>query len=201
MRLERPIAAPRLILQSLDESAATGPYRAWMLDSEVLRFLEARHAKHDAQSLSAFIRSANDSKDSLLLGMFERAAGRHIGNIKLGPIDWPNRRGEVGLMIGERTCWGRGYAREAIGAMADYAFDTLRLHKLTAGYLEPNVASGRAFEAVGFVVEARYARHFLLDGAWVSGVRIACFAPSARDRSTPSPPADTAPMSSGMPPG
>lgn len=177
MRLDRPIDTSRLTLRSLDETAASGPYLAWMQDPDVLRFLEARHGKHDAQSLAGFIRSANESEDSLLLGMFERATGRHIGNIKLGPIDRPNRRGEIGIMIGERTCWGHGYAREAIGALAEYAFDVVGLHKLTAGYLAPNAASGRAFEAVGFIVEARYAQHFLLDGTWVDGVRIARIAP------------------------
>jgi RimJ/RimL family protein N-acetyltransferase len=147
-----------------------------MQDPDVLRFLEARHGKHDATSLATFIRSANESGDSLLLGMYELSAGRHVGNIKLGPIDRPNRRGEIGILIGERSCWGRGYAREAIAALAQYAFGTLGLHKLTAGYLAPNAASGRAFEAVGFTVEARYAQHFLLDDTWVDGVRIARFA-------------------------
>ncbi len=177
MRLEHPIDTPRLILRSLDEAAADGPYLAWMRDPDVLRYLEARHGTHDVPSLKAFIRSANDSRDSLLLGMYERDSGRHVGNIKLGPVDWPNRRAEIGLMVGERACWGRGYAREAIDAISGYAFATLGLHKLTAGYLAPNIASGRAFEAVGFVIEARYARHFLLDGTWVDGVRMARFAP------------------------
>lgn len=177
MRLDRPIVTSRLTLQVLDEAAASGPYLAWMRDPDVLRFLEARHGKHDAQSLAAFIRSANNSTDALLLGIFERSTVRHIGNIKLGPIDRPNRRGEIGIMIGERICWGHGYAREAIEALTDYAFDVLRLHKLTAGYLAPNAASGRAFEAVGFIIEARYAQHFLLDDTWVDGVRIARFAP------------------------
>lgn len=178
MRLDRPIATSRLTLQVLDEAAATGPYLAWMQDPDVLRFLEARHGKHDTQSLAVFIRSANNSADSLLLGIFERPNIRHIGNIKLGPIDHPNRRGEIGIMIGERACWGRGYAREAIQALTDYAFDVLHLHKLTAGYLAPNAASGRAFEAVGFITEARYAQHFLLDDTWVDSVRIARFAPA-----------------------
>lgn len=176
---DRPIDAPRLTLRSLDETAADGPYLAWMRDPDVLRYLEARHGEHDARSLAAFIRSANDSRDSLLLGMFERETSKHVGNIKLGPIDWPNRRGEIGLMIGERACWGRGYAREAIGALADYAFAAFGLHKLTAGYIEANVASGRAFEAAGFTVEARYARHFLVDGIWTAGVRVARFSPDS----------------------
>lgn len=176
MRLETSLASARLTLRSLDDGAAAGPYLDWMQDAEVLRFLEARHRSHDATSLAAFIRSANDSRESLLLGIFE-PDGRHVGNIKLGPIDWPNRRGEIGLLIGERDCRGRGYAREAIATVSDYAFNELGLHKLTAGYLAPNLASGRAFEATGYVVEGRYTDHFLLDGTWVEGVRVAKFRP------------------------
>jgi RimJ/RimL family protein N-acetyltransferase len=173
MHLDSPITSDRLILRCLDEAAATGPYLAWMRDPQVLRFLEARHGQHDGSSLAAFIRSTNGSKDSLLLGIFERDRERHVGNIKLGPVDWPNRRGEVGLLIGEYDCWGRGYAREAIAALTAHAFDALGLHKLTAGYLAPNVASGKAFAAAGYFIEARLRDHFLLDGVWTDGVRIA----------------------------
>lgn len=165
------------MLHSLAEEAARGPYLEWMQDPEVLRFLEARHAEHDAASLVDFIRKANASAVTLLLGIFERDGGVHVGNIKLGPIDRLNQRAEIGLLIGDKTKWGQGYAREAILLLADHAFGALGLRKLTAGLLEPNVASSKAFAAAGFVVEARLVRHFLFDGAWVEGVRLAKFAP------------------------
>ena len=75
---------------------------------------------------------------------------RHIGNIKIGPVDWHHRVGDIGLLIGEADCWGQGYASEAISALAAYAFANLGLEKLTAGAYAPNVGCIRAFERAGF---------------------------------------------------
>ena len=40
--------------------------------------------------------------------------GRHIGNIKIGPVHSYHRRARIGLLIGEKEFWNRGYATEAI---------------------------------------------------------------------------------------
>ena len=68
--------------------------------------------------------------------------------------------------------WGRGYATSAIKAVADYAYTTLRVRKLTAGCDEGNVGSIRAFQKSGFEIEYRKRRHFLLDGAEVDSVNL-----------------------------
>jgi len=61
---------------------------------------------------------------------------------------------------------GRGYGTEAVGAVVDYAFDALRLHRVMANYQPVNERSGRLLRRIGFSVEG-YARDYLfLDGAW-----------------------------------
>jgi len=61
---------------------------------------------------------------------------------------------------------GRGFAREAIGAVIAYAFATLNLHRLTANYHPANERSGALLRRLGFVVEG-YARDMLyLRGTW-----------------------------------
>jgi ribosomal-protein-alanine N-acetyltransferase len=61
---------------------------------------------------------------------------------------------------------GRGYGREAVAAIVDFAFGTLRLHRLEANYQPTNERSGKLLRALGFVVEG-YARDYLfLNGAW-----------------------------------
>ncbi len=61
---------------------------------------------------------------------------------------------------------GRGYAREMVGAVVDYAFGRLGLHRVEANYQPANERSGRLLRALGFVVEG-YARDYLfMSGAW-----------------------------------
>lgn len=180
MRLAEAIITERLKLATLETAAAAGPYVRWLMDPAVIRFLEVRHYRHNKESLEGFIEASNASPDTLLLGIHLRSDGRHVGNIKLGPVDGVNRRSEIGLLIGEADCRGKKIGREAIAAMTRHAFDVLDLRKVTAGYLEPNIASGAAFAAVGYVEEARIPQQFLFEGYWVADVRMGCLRPETR---------------------
>jgi RimJ/RimL family protein N-acetyltransferase len=180
MRIAEPIITPRLSLSTLESDAAAGPYLRWLTDRTVVRLLEVRHASHSEASLRAYIDEAIASATTLLLAIRLRSDRRHIGNLKLGPIDAANRRAEIGLLIGDADCRGIGLGREAIAAATAYAFETLGLHKITAGVHEPNTASVKAFTAVGYVEEARLSQHFLVEGRWVSDIRLCRIRPSGR---------------------
>jgi [ribosomal protein S5]-alanine N-acetyltransferase len=151
-------------LMLLDESHISPAYVDWLNDPEVNRYLESRFARHTLESTQRFVRDCRDSSHSLMLGICSFAlGGRHVGNIKIGPIDTHHGLGEVGIMIGDRAAWGRGVASAAIDAMAAIARDELALRKITAGCYGGNVGSQRAFLRAGFVVEAVRPRHFIHD--------------------------------------
>lgn len=56
---------------------------------------------------------------------------------------------ELGYFFDE-VHWGKGYAREAAGAVRDFAFETLGLEHLIAGHAAENLASGKVLQALGF---------------------------------------------------
>ena len=65
-----------------------------------------------------------------------------------------------------RRAEGRGLMREALAAAIDYAFETLRLHRIMANYVPINERSGWLLRRLGFTVEG-YARDYLLvGGGW-----------------------------------
>ena len=90
--------------------------------------------------------------------------GQHIGNIKLGPINWIHRFGDISLLIGEKDCWVKGYASEAIALITSFAFNVLNLHKLRAGCYSNNLGSARAFEKVGYIREGLLKKQWLQNG-------------------------------------
>jgi RimJ/RimL family protein N-acetyltransferase len=154
--LAAPLETQDLLLRSLDVSAARGPYAAWMRDARVTRYLEARFSPPDEAALEAYIGRMNASADDLLLGLFLRAEPRrHIGNVKLGPVDRRHRSAPIGIAIGAMDLWGKGLASQAVSALADHAFEALGLERLEAGVYAPNEGSRRAFERAGFVLEGR----------------------------------------------
>jgi RimJ/RimL family protein N-acetyltransferase len=148
----------------LEPEHATADYVRWLNEPEVNQFLESRFVVQDLASVKAFIAAALADEKALLLGIRSRQLGRHVGNIKLGPVDRHHGLGEVGIMIGDREAWGRGIGSEAIRCVADIAKHELGLRKLTAGCYASNVGSAKAFEKAGFHIEGRRAQHYVLDG-------------------------------------
>ncbi len=55
-------------------------------------------------------------------------------------IDWTHGSGTTGTLIGDRTAWGRGIAREMMRRRADYAFTELPMRK--PGSLPSEVVAG-----------------------------------------------------------
>ncbi len=154
------VTGPRMELRVLQTNAVSTAYVAWLNDPEVNRFLECRFVHQTTDSVRAFVASTLAAPNSLPLAI--TVGTSHIGNIKLGPIDPNHGSGEVGLLIGERSHWGQGFATEAIDTLAAWAFDTVGLAKLTAGAYASNEGSIRAFARAGFSTEGRRTAQFAL---------------------------------------
>ncbi|MGI9341893.1 MAG: GNAT family N-acetyltransferase [Gammaproteobacteria bacterium] len=140
-------------------------YVRWLNDPEINAYLEGRFVTHTVESTREFVRSCLENPATLFLGirMLEGDA-QHVGNIKISPIDRSHGLGEVGVLIGERSAWGKGIGSDAISAISRIAKHQLSLRKLTAGCYESNVGSLKAFEKAGFEIEATRRDHFILDG-------------------------------------
>jgi RimJ/RimL family protein N-acetyltransferase len=166
-----------LRLRPLAPSDVGERYLAWMRDPVVNRYLESRFHEHSLESLRAFVGALAPDPDHLFLAIVLRAGERHIGNVKLGPIDRRHGTADLGFLVGERDCWGKGYATRAIGLVCDHAFAVLGLRKVTAGAYHLNAGSIRALQKSGFTVEAVRRAQFLCDGAPVDHVLLGRLAP------------------------
>lgn len=156
MQLETPIYGEHIVMRTLQPGDANLVYLDWLSDPEINAHLEVRFSPpQSAGDLAAFIADVDTSSDTLLLGIFLEKDGRHIGNIKLGPIDWNHQVGDMGFLIGDKEQWGKGYASKAISLLAEYAFVHLGLAKLTAGCYAENEGSRRALIKAGFMEEGR----------------------------------------------
>lgn len=186
MRLEPSTELPwrneRVELFLLEEADVSPAYVGWLNDPLVNRYLESRFVAHDETSTRAFVAACLSDPAALLLGVRSRAlSGRHVGNIKLGPIDLRHGLAEVGILIGAREAWGAGVGTSAIQVVSQIACRMLGVRKLTAGCYSSNIGSQRAFERVGFKVEGTRKAHFLLDGVPQDLVLMSFFPSKAHD--------------------
>jgi [ribosomal protein S5]-alanine N-acetyltransferase len=151
----------RTHLRELEVDDVGEAYCRWLNDPEVNRYLESRYVVHTVHALREWVAAKRADPDNVLFGIMLNDGNVHIGNIKLGPVDRTYGTADIGLFIGEKAHWGRGYATEAIDLIARYAFDTLRLRKVTASCYSSNESSARAFEKVGFEREGLRRAQFL----------------------------------------
>lgn len=147
------LTTARLLLRALESADLNDDYLGWLNDPAVNQYLETRFLPQSMEALQGYWQDHRDDPASPWFAICLRADARHIGNIKLGPIQWLHRRADLSLFIGDRSCWGQGYATEAIAAVRDWAFAELDLQKLTAGIYAGNLGSRRAFEKCGFALE------------------------------------------------
>ena len=158
------LSGETVFLRTLMEDDVGERYRSWMNNPDVVRFTESRFQSYSIEDLNEYVRQARDDSSVALFCICEIEGGTHVGNIKLGPVNWTHRFGDIGLVLGESSVWGKGYATEAISLVCAYAFDTLQLNKLTASMYAENVGSKKAFERVGFVQEGVRRSQYLCDG-------------------------------------
>jgi RimJ/RimL family protein N-acetyltransferase len=164
------LQSDRMYLRELRLSDVNEHYYQWMHDAEVNQYLESRFAPKSMEDLRQYVSTIQADRDYLFLAIVVRKDDRHIGNIKLGPINWIHRFGDVGLLIGEKDCWGKGYATEAISLLTAFSFNTLNLHRLTAGCYSGNLASAKAFLKAGWKQEGLRKSHFYCNGEYVDEI-------------------------------
>lgn len=98
------------------------------------------------------------------------ADGRYVGRCGLYSIDRTARHAELGIGIGDREYWGRGYGREAVGLLLDYAFRLRNLRRVWLEVHADNERGIRAYKSCGFVEEGRMREHVWLGGRYVDNV-------------------------------
>jgi RimJ/RimL family protein N-acetyltransferase len=76
-----------------------------------------------------------------------------IGSIGLGMIDHRNQTAVMGIAIGEKDYWKKGYGTEAVQLLIDYGFKQLNLNRINSYVFAPNTRSLRMHEKVGFIKE------------------------------------------------
>jgi [ribosomal protein S5]-alanine N-acetyltransferase len=162
-------------LRSLTSDDVSMEYVNWLNDPLVNQYLESRFMTHTLERVRAYVASISKNPAFHFFLILRKDTGAHIGNIKLGTVHAHHGKGSIGVMIGERSAWGHGFATAAVERLVEYAFNDLSVYKLTAGAYAPNVASLKLFAKIGFMEEGRRCRHVRFQNEYVDYVLLAKF--------------------------
>jgi diamine N-acetyltransferase len=79
---------------------------------------------------------------------------RLVGNCSFMDINQIARSAEVGLFIGDKSCWNQGYGTEVMQLLLKHGFQTLNLNRIFLRVFAENLGGIRAYQKAGFVQEA-----------------------------------------------
>jgi RimJ/RimL family protein N-acetyltransferase len=80
----------------------------------------------------------------------ETLDGKHIGNCTYYGINEVKGEAELGIMIGDRDYWGKGYGANAITAVVNHIFQHTKLNRIYLKTLDSNTRGQKCFTKCGF---------------------------------------------------
>jgi len=95
------------------------------------------------------------------------ADGICIGQCALFNFNETAQTCELGIAIGDKAYWGRGYGPDAIRSLLDYAFRLRNFRRVHLSVNGNNQRAIRAYKACGFVEEGRLRAHVWNDGKYI----------------------------------
>jgi RimJ/RimL family protein N-acetyltransferase len=142
------INTERLILTPINMSFVSEDYLNWLNNPKVNRYLVSNDG-YSIEKLNDYVKRILNN-NIMMWAIVIKETNKHIGNIKMDPIDSENQSVELGIMIGAIEEWGRGYAFETISAICRYFFDELEFNAITLGVERENLAATKLYKKLGF---------------------------------------------------
>ena len=137
----------------------------WLNDEEVRQYVKRISPLNRIREREYIERLYKDDRE-ITLGIVLKENDQLIGNITLHRVSIPHRQASLGIFIGDKSCWSKGYGTEALNLMLGHGFNQLNLHRIFLTVLSFNARATRAYEKVGFKREGVFREHMYRDGKY-----------------------------------
>ncbi|PYZ96428.1 GNAT family N-acetyltransferase [Alteribacter lacisalsi] len=142
-------------------------YHIWRNDPDVMQSTSPSLDLHTEEETKSFVKDVLLSSSSSKCYMIEdKETSQTIGITSLVQIDLGNRNAECIIDIGEKGYWGKGYGREALGLLLDYAFLELNLHRIALRVFSFNEKAISLYCSIGFTEEGISRESLFRNGQW-----------------------------------
>jgi RimJ/RimL family protein N-acetyltransferase len=141
----------------------------WMNDPEVTRNLLVYTPLSSVDEQIWFETMMKNPKEEhiYMIEVLEDNIWITVGSTGFHGLDWKNRSAEIGISIGEKKYWNRGYGRDTVRLMLRHAFNDLNLNRVYLNVFETNEPAKKAYLAAGFVEEGRLRQDIFKNGRYI----------------------------------
>jgi len=151
---------------------------SWVNDREVTQWLSGAFSfPMSKMAEKEWLEKASkspDAKEKVLV--IETKDGTYIGSVGLHRINMVDGVAELGIVIGRKDYWGKGYGTDAARTMLKWGFSNLRLRKAFLRVLGQNERGIASYKKLGFKQVGCFKQNILKDGIYVDEVLMELFA-------------------------
>lgn len=131
-----PIEGKLVKLDVFSKENITDAYLGWLNDPVTVRYSNQRFHAHTRQTSLAYLQSFNGT-GNLFLAVYLKGDEKYVGTMSVY-ISSVHETADMGIMIGDKSCWGLGVGGDAWSTVLSLMLDTARMRKVSGGTLACN---------------------------------------------------------------
>lgn len=142
----RKLVGEKCYLSPIDPDDAD-KYAAWLNDQDVTRWLTLATSVVTAAGEKEILQKISREHTYAIVDIGTDEA---IGNVGLHAVNHIHRTAEIGIFIGRKDCWDKGYGSEAMSLLLDFSFRILNLNNIMLRTYSSNKRAIKCYEKIGF---------------------------------------------------
>jgi len=155
-------------------------YYEWLSDIEVIKYIGREEYLMPVQfkEVQEYVQNLWKDEKCAFFAAYRTKDNKFLGSAKMNYVNeagFRDRIVDIGIMVGEKSCWGQGLATDILMSMCRYSFEVLGARKLSAGAVSDNVGVLKAFSKIGFFEEGRLRKKVFVEGKYIDHVLLGCF--------------------------
>lgn len=166
----------KVILRRITMEDAGPLYLSWLNDDEVTKGLDTIAKPYTEEMMRKYVKDILANENTYMFMVIEKESGKAIGTAKIHNISTKNGTCNLGMMLGDKTTWGKGYGQDTYNTAIDYAFTKLGIRKIWEMANADNVASLSMCRKAGFQEEGRLKDQVFSGGKYVDKILLGLFA-------------------------
>ena len=164
---------PKVQLRELTLDDVEERYQ-WCLDKDVIKHLNMpdKYPPFSKEETKNWIKMCMNKTNGYEQKAIVTEEGKHIGWVDLKNIDTLNKHAELGIAIGDKNYWGKGFGMSAMKEMLFWGFYELGLNKIWLRVEVDNDKAIKSYKRMGYIEEGILRQDRLRNGVFVDRLRM-----------------------------
>ena len=159
---EKEISGGKVILRPLEKKDLVRSLQ-WLTDPFVNKYLSQNFRDLTGEQEEKWFDYIQCSQQDMVFAILDRETGLHIGNCALDKIDKKKGSCGLGIVIGDKEYWDKGYGTDSVKALVDFALMDLRLFRIRLNVYTYNHRAINTYNKCGFKLIRVLKRNHLYD--------------------------------------